>query len=181
MARYIALLRGINVGGHRRIAMSDLRELMAHIGLEDPQSILQSGNLMFRSKAQPTGKLEQLLEAGTKKRLSLETHFFVRTAQEWQSVIAHNPFPEEAEHDPGHLIVMFFKSAPEPRDVKALQSAIAGSEVIRADGRQGYIIYPDGQGRSRLTNALIESRLGTKGTARNWNTVLKLASIASEK
>jgi uncharacterized protein (DUF1697 family) len=76
---------------------------------------------------------------------------------------------------------MFFKSAPEPRDVKALQSAIAGSEVIRADGRQGYIIYPDGQGRSRLTNALIESRLGTKGTARNWNTVLKLASIASEK
>lgn len=181
MARYIALLRGINVAGHKKIAMSDLRELMAHMGFEDPQSILQSGNLLFRSKAQPTGKLEQLLEAGIRKRLSLETHVFVRSAQEWQSVIAHNPFPEEAQHDPGHLVVMFFKSAPEPGNVKALQSAIAGSEVIRADGRQGYITYPDGQGRSRLTNALIESRLGTKGTARNWNTVLKLAAITSEK
>ena len=139
MARYIALLRGINVGGHKMIAMSDLREFMAHMGFEDPQSILQSGNLIFRSKAQPTGKLEQLLEAGIKKRLSLETHFFVRTAQEWHSVIAHNPFPEEAEHDPGHLVVMLFKSAPEPGDVKALQKAITGSEVIRADGRQGYL------------------------------------------
>ncbi len=76
---------------------------------------------------------------------------------------------------------MLFKSAPAPGDVKALQGAIPGSEVIRVDERQGYITYPDGQGRSRLTNALIESRLGTRGTARNWNTVLKLAAITSEK
>ena len=181
MARYIALLRGINVGGNKMIAMADLRAFMAHMGLEDPQSILQSGNLVFRSKSRPTGKLEQLLEVGIKKRLSIETHFFVRTAQEWQSVIAHNPFPEEAKRDPGHLVVMLFKSAPAPGDVKALQGAIPGSEVIRVDERQGYITYPDGQGRSRLTNALIESRLGTRGTARNWNTVLKLAAITSEK
>ncbi len=179
MTTYIALLRGINVGGHKLVAMADLRELMTGMGFKDPQSLLQSGNLVFRSRAQSTGKLEQLLEAETKKRLSFETHFFVRTAQEWQSVIARNPFPGEAERNPGHLVVMFFKNAPDAGAVRALQGIITGSEVIRPEGRQGYIIYPDGQGRSRLTNALIESKLGTRGTARNWNTVLKLSTLTS--
>ena len=179
MTTYIALLRGVNVGGHKKIAMADLRALLTRMGFEDPQSLLQSGNLVFRSKPQSTGTLEQVLEAETKKRLSLETRFMVRTATEWQSVISRNPFPQEAERDPGHLVVMFFKSAPEPRAVKALQSAITGSEIIRTHGRQGYIIYPDGTGRSRLTHALIESTLDTKGTGRNWNTVLKLFRLTS--
>lgn len=180
MTTYIALLRGINVGGHKKIAMADLRELLTRMGFEDPRSLLQSGNLVFRSKAQPTGKLEQLLEAGTKKKLSFETHFFVRSAQEWQSVIDRNPFLREAEHDPGHLVAMLLKKAPEPGDLKTLQRAITGSESIHADGREAYITYPDGIGRSRLTNALIESKLGTRGTARNWNTIMKLAVIASD-
>jgi uncharacterized protein (DUF1697 family) len=179
MTTYIALLRGINVGGHKEIAMADLRALLTRLGFEDPQSLLQSGNLVFRSKAHSTGTLEQLLEAETKKRLSFETRFIVRTATEWQSVISRNPFPKEAERDPGHLVVMFLKSAPEPGAVKALQAAITGSEVIRAEGRQGYIVYPDGMGRSRLTHALIESTLDTKATGRNWNTVLKLSTLTS--
>jgi uncharacterized protein (DUF1697 family) len=180
MTTYIALLRGINVGDHKKIAMADLRELLTRMGLEDPRSLLQSGNLVFRSKAMDTSKLEQLLEAGTKKKLSFETHFFVRSAQEWQSVIDRNPFLREAEHDPGHLVAMLLKKAPEPGDLKTLQRAITGSEIIHADGREAYITYPDGIGRSRLTNALIESKLGTRGTARNWNTIMKLAVIASD-
>jgi uncharacterized protein (DUF1697 family) len=181
MATYIALARGINVGGHNMIAMADLRKLLTRMGFEDTQSLLQSGNLVFRGRIQSTGKLEELLEIEVKKRLSVEPRFFVRTAREWQSIIARNPFPEEAERDPGHLVVMFFKDAPEARALKALQGAIEGSEVIRAEGRQGYVIYPDGIGRSPLTLPLIESKLGTKGTGRNWNTVLKLAAIASDK
>ncbi len=181
MAKYIALIRGINVGGHKKIAMADLRGLLTHMGFEDPQSLLQSGNLVFRSKVLATAKLEQLLEAGAKKKLSFETHFFVRTAQEWQSVIARNPFPREAERDPSHLVVMLLKKAPEPGDLKTLQRVVTGSEVIHAEGREAYITYPDGIGRSRLTNALIESRLGTRGTARNWNTVLKLAAMTADK
>lgn len=179
MATYIALLRGINVGGHKMIAMADLRGLLTRMGFDNPQSLLQSGNLVFRSKSLATGKLEQMLEAGVKKHLLFETHFLVRTAQEWQSIIARNPFPGEAVRDPSHLLVMVCKTAPEPGDLKALQGAITGPEVIRAHGREAYITYPDGIGRSRLTNALIESKLGTKGTARNWNTVLKLAALIS--
>jgi uncharacterized protein (DUF1697 family) len=178
MATFIALVRGINVGGHKKIAMADLRDLLLRMGFKDTKSLLNSGNLVFRSKTLATGRLELLLEAETKKQLSFETHFFVRTTQEWQSVIAHNPFPREAERDPGHLVVMLLKKAPEPGDLKTLQRAITGNEVIRGEGREAYIIYPDGIGRSRLTNALIESKLGSTGTARNWNTVLKLAAIS---
>ena len=181
MTTYIALVRGINIGGHKKIAMADLRELLVRTGFEDTQSLLNSGNLVFRSKTLATGTLEQRLEAEAKKRLSLESPFFVRTIREWQSIIAHNPFAEEAERDPSHLAVMFFKSAPEPGAVKALQEIITGPEVIRAEGRQAYIIYPDGFARTRLTNALIDSKLGTTGTGRNWNTVMKLAAMTTDK
>jgi uncharacterized protein (DUF1697 family) len=110
--------------------------------------------------------------------LGLRTDFFVRTAAEWAKVVAGNPFPEEAERDPGHLVVMFLKATPEANDVAALQAAIPGRETVRAEGKHAYIIYPDGIGRSKLTIDLIERKLGTRGTGRNWNTVLKLAALA---
>src|SRR5207302_357737 len=122
--------------------------------------------------------LEHLLEQETAKRLGLRPDFMVRTADEWAAVVAGNPFPEMAERDPGHLLVMFLKQAPAAAAVEALQAAITGPEVIRADGRHAYIPYPDGIGPSRLTSNLIESKLGTRGTGRNWNTVLKLAALA---
>jgi uncharacterized protein (DUF1697 family) len=75
---------------------------------------------------------------------------------------------------------MFLKEAPSREDVIALQTAIKGREVVRAEGRHAYIVYPDGVGRSRLTNALIERKLGTRGTGRNWNTVLKLGALADD-
>jgi uncharacterized protein (DUF1697 family) len=174
---YIARLRAVNVAGHQPVAMAGLREMLSGLGFADIQSLLQSGNLVFRGKARAAAPLERLLEAEARERLGLETDFFVRTAEEWKSVVARNPFRKEAESDPGHLIVMALKGAPEGKNVKALQAAITGPEVVRADGGHAYIIYPDGVGRSRLTNALIEKKLGTRCTGRNWNTVLKLAAL----
>jgi uncharacterized protein (DUF1697 family) len=95
-------------------------------------------------------------------------------------VIAHNPFPDEAERDPARLHVMPLKEAPGEDQVDALQAVITGREVLRAHGREAYIVYPDGAGNSRLTNALIERKLGTRGTARNWNTVLKIQALAKD-
>jgi len=80
--------------------------------------------------------------------------------------------------DPARLIMMCLRDAPTADQVKALQAAIKGREVVKAIGRQAYIVYPDGQGRSRLTIQLIEKALGTRGTARNWNTVLKLGELS---
>jgi len=177
MKLHIALLRAINLPSHNQVSMADLRALLSRLGMQDPQSLLQSGNLVFGGGARSTVSLEKLLEEGAAKRLGLRTGFFVRTAKEWQSVIADNPFPKEARRDPGHLLMMALKDAPPASAVTALQDAIRDREEVRANGRHAYIVYPDGVGRSRLTMALIEKALGTTGTARNWNTVLKLEAL----
>lgn len=177
MTTYVALIRGINVGGHKRVAMADLRELLADLGFSDGRSLLQSGNLVFRGRPAPAAKIERQLEAESAKRLGFAADFFVRTADEWQEVVAQNPFREEAKRDPGHLLCVLLKDAPDAKAVSALQAAIPGREVFRAKGHHAYIVYPDGIGRSRLTWTLVERTLGTRGTARNWNTVLKLAAL----
>jgi uncharacterized protein (DUF1697 family) len=177
---HIALLRGVNVGGHRAVAMSDLRDLITDLGFSDARTLLQSGNLVFRGDGRAGAALEQLLETEAAKRLGLQADFLVRSANEWKDVVARNPFPKEAERDPSHLVVMFLKSAVNHKNVSAAQAAITGRETLRADRRQVYIVYPDGIGRSRVSNVFLEGKLGIRGTARNWNTVLKLAALADE-
>jgi uncharacterized protein (DUF1697 family) len=177
---FIALLRGINVGGNKPVAMASLRDLLGKLGFDDARSILQSGNLVFRSATRANIELENVLEAEAGKRLGLQADFFIRTAGEWRTIVERNPFRREAERDPRHLVVMFLKAAPKAGDIKTAQDAIVGRETLRADGRQIYIVYPEGIGRSRLTNVLLEKKLGVRGTARNWNTVLKLATLADE-
>jgi uncharacterized protein (DUF1697 family) len=178
MAVFIALVRGINVGGHKPVAMSDLRDMLTGLGCSDVRSILQSGNLIFRSDARADSRFEHLLETEAEKRLGLRADFIARSATEWKEVVARNPFRKEAERDPSHLVVMFLKSPTNAKDVKALQASIVGRETVHADGRNLYIVYPDGIGRSRLTNTFLETKLGIRGTGRNWNTVLKLAALA---
>jgi uncharacterized protein (DUF1697 family) len=173
----IALLRAINLADHNAVRMADLREFLTRLGFGDVQTVLQTGNLVFQDDGRTGAQLEQLLETEARKRLKLETDFFVRTAIEWRAVIARNPFPQEAKRDPAHLVVMFLKDAPETKDVKALQAAITGREVVRAVGKHLYIVYRDGIGRSRLTNAVIEKNIHTRGTGRNWNTVVKLGAL----
>jgi uncharacterized protein (DUF1697 family) len=176
----VALLRGINVGGRNLIAMSDLRDLLESLGFTKVRSLLQSGNLVFLSNRRTSATIERLLEVETEKRLGVSVDYHVRTAEEWKSVIARNPFAEEAERDPAHLVVLFLKSVPDAKNVQALQAAIRGPEIVRADGKQVYVVYPLGIGTSKLTNALIDKKLGMSGTGRNWNTVLKLAALAQQ-
>jgi uncharacterized protein (DUF1697 family) len=176
MNTYIALLRAINLAG-RQVAMADLRDLVAQSGFSEARSLLQSGNVIFRTKTRKSADLERILETAARKRFDLEIDFFVRTMDEWQSVIAENPFPAEATRDPAHLLVMFLKEAPRPDAVQALRAGITGPESVAAKGRHAYFVYPNGIGHSRVTNALIEKKLETRGTGRNWNTVLKLAAL----
>jgi uncharacterized protein (DUF1697 family) len=93
-------------------------------------------------------------------------------------VVTGNPFEDEAERDPGHLVVFVMRDAPSRDQVAALEGAIVGRERVRAKGKHAYLVYPDGIGRSRATSALIERKLGSSGTMRNWNTVLKLGALA---
>lgn len=178
MTTYVALLRAVNVGGRKSVAMADLRALFADLGFAGVQSLLQSGNVVFGGATRPGAQMERMLETEAARRLGLQTEFFVRSARDWERVIGDNPLPQEAARDPGHFVVMPLKAAPGAAGVQALQRAISGRETVRAVGRQLYLVYPDGIGRSRVTNALIEKHVGTRGTGRNWNTVRKLAALA---
>jgi uncharacterized protein (DUF1697 family) len=176
---HAGLLRAVNVTGHNRIGMADLCRVVSDLGMKDVQSLLQSGNVVFRSAGQPAARLESLLEGAVERHFGFRTDIFVRTARECRTVVAANPFRDEARRDPGRLLVVFLTRAPGAPEAEALWRAITGRETARVKDRQAYIVYPDGVGRSRLTNALIEKSLKTRGTARNWNTVLKLDALLS--
>lgn len=174
--QYVALVRGINVGGRRKIAMATLRDFLSCLGLEEVRTLLQTGNIVFQSPIRSPGRLEALLEREAAQQLQLDTLFYVRTVAEWGGMLERNPFPGPARDDPARLVVHLLKQAPAARRVGELRSAIRGPESIRVVDRQAYIVYPDGMGRSKLTAALLDRMLG-RGTARNWNTVRKLGEM----
>src|SRR5262249_12132823 len=136
MSFQIALLRGINVGGHNKIAMSNLRELCEELGLASVKTVLQSGNLVYQSKRLTGLALEQMLERETAKRLGVSADYLVRSVAEWQQVISRNPFPKAAKDDPSHLVVMFLKAAPLTEHVDVLRASIKGPEIIQSDEKQ---------------------------------------------
>ena len=176
MSICIALLRGVNIVGRKMVPMSELRAMAEAARLANARTLLQSGNLVFES-AKSVSALEKLLEGKIEERLGLTTDVHVRTAYEWHAVVAANPFAKEAKNDPSHLLVHVMRAAPMREQLASLRRAIAGRERIEIDDRHAYIVYPDGVGGSKLTTALLDRHLGTRGTARNWNTVLKLAAM----
>ena len=168
---HVALLRGINLGGHRAVAMADLRAFAEALGFTDVRTLLNSGNLVFRSAGRSSAQLEQLFEAASEKHLGLRTDFHVRNATELRAVIKENPFPDEAKRDPSRLVVFFLKKTP-----TGAALVTKGRERVHSQGRHAFVYYPDGQGRSKLTPAMIDKAFGA-ATARNWNTVTKLAAL----
>jgi uncharacterized protein (DUF1697 family) len=173
-----AFLRGINVGGRRPVAMGDLRAVFSGLGLGNVRTLLQSGNVVLGGGRLRGAALEHRLEETARAALGLDTPFIVRTREEWDALVAANPFPREAADDPGHLLLFCLKDAP-PADAESrVQAAVKGRERVRVDGRQAYIVYPDGVGESKLTVTVLERWLGSRGTGRNWNTVLKLQALA---
>ncbi|MFI4976158.1 MAG: DUF1697 domain-containing protein [Caulobacterales bacterium] len=177
---HVALLRSVNVGGRNAIAMSQLRSLAEGLGYARVRTLLQSGNLLFDAESGAVD-LEQALERELDRRLGLATEVLVRAAGEWDAVVAANPFPDAAERDPSHLVLLALKGEADEARVAALQAAVRDREQVRGAGRQVYAYYPDGIGRSRLTMGVIERALGARATGRNWNTVLKLAQALRDE
>ena len=176
---HIALLRAVNLGSHNKVAMAELRACLEAQGFTGVRTLLQSGNAVFAGGRRRGAALERQLEEAAKAALALDTPFIVRSREEWDALVAANPFAREAAHDPGHLLVFCLKEAPPAGAEAALRAAIKGREQVRIVGREAYIVYPDGVGRSKLSVALLERRLGCPGTGRNWNTVRKLQALAA--
>ena len=140
--------------------------------------MLQSGNLVFRVAAGKDSDLESRIEAELGTRFALKTTVIVRSASAWSKLVDGNPFEAEAKADPSHLLVMPLRAKPAAGAEADLRAKIKGREEAQVIGDTAYIVYPGGIGNSKLTIAVIERALGVAGTARNWNTVTKLAALA---
>ena len=181
MPRYLALLRGINVGGHNKVAMADLRDLAAALGFADATTYIQSGNLIFSSAEAGTAELADMLEAEIASRLAVRPAVVVLCAAELKQVIADNPFPHET--NPKCLHAVFRRDEVGQDGVAAIAAAVqqardAGSrDEARVVGRTLFVHTPDGFGRSDLAARLTSSKAQATGTARNWATVMKLMDM----
>ena len=175
--RYVALLRGINVGGNKKVPMADLRAMAARLGFSGVKTLLQSGNLIFDGTTRSPDELETVLESATEKAIGVQCSYIVRTAPEWSTIVANNPFTRFARSDPARLGLTCCRGEPDPAVLATLRREARGGEDLRLIGRDLYVWYPDGMGQSRLATALSRNKLGTVCTARNWNTVTKIAAL----
>lgn len=177
MAVYISLIRGINVGGHKIIKMAALRALYESMGLAGAQTLLQSGNVVFAANQSDRPGLARQIEQAIEKEFGFHADVILRTAAEWAAVIRRNPFRKEAEVAPSKTAVAFLSGRPGIAAQERLENAHSGPEKIHFAGQELYLYYPDGLGRSKLTNVFMERHLGLSGTTRNWNTVIKLGQM----
>ena len=173
MASHVALWRAVNLGKTGKLSMTELRALLEEMKLRDPKTLLQSGNAVFTATGSPAA-LEKKLETACASRFALDTEVFVRTADEWASIVDGNPFSRMAKRDPSHLVVMVLRGRPHAGAIADLSES--GPEELALGDRWLYITYPDGIGRSKLNRHPAWRRLGAVGTGRNWNTVSKIAA-----
>jgi len=176
--RYVALLRGINLGPNKRIAMADLRSLLDELGYEDPRTLLQSGNVVLTTDS-PADAVAAELEEQIATRLGVETRVVVRTRDELAGVVARDPLGDVAD-DPKRYQVSFLSAEPDPARVRELADVDVAPERFAISGREVYAWHPDGLQRSPLARLLSEDRLGVTATARNWNTVVALLELAGD-
>jgi uncharacterized protein (DUF1697 family) len=176
----ISMLRGVNVGGHNKIRMEALRELCESLGLRDPQTYVQSGNVVFRTKERDLGALAKRMEDAIERSFGFRPAVIVRTISELRDVVAKNPFGRRRGIDPSKLLITFLASDPSAEARDQVLKIKTEPEELRIDGREVYIYFPNGMGRTKLSWPTIGKMLGTSGTGRNWNSVTKLLEIAEK-
>ena len=177
MTAYVSLFRGINVGGNQIVRMDALKELHLALALQDVQTYIQSGNVVFTSDEVDVTRIQNDIEEGFAQKFGFRVKVMVRSAGEFNMIIENNPFQNQPIKESNRIIALFLASDPSSTALEDIQKTYAGPEEIHINGQEAYIYYPEGMGRSKLTNTFLEKRLKTAGTARNWNTVLKLQKM----
>ena len=173
---YVALLRGVNVGGKNKLPMKELVEIVERVGCTEVQNYIQSGNVIFRSTASIAKKVPELVAAEIERRFGFQTRLVVRTTEQLREVANTNPFL--AKGAPVELLsVMFLATTPEPSDVARLDPNRSPGDEFEVRGDTIFLHTPTGLAETKLTNAYFDSRLRTVGTSRNWRTTLKLLEL----
>jgi uncharacterized protein (DUF1697 family) len=179
MNTWIALLRGINVGGNNILPMQDLRNLLTDLGYDNVRTYIQSGNCVFQSSIKDADEIAALIGAAIDKQFGFKPQVFVLSLERLTAVIEANPYPEAID-TPQYLGVFFLARPAENPDLATLEELCAPSEAFTLTDTAFYLHAPDGMGRSKLA-AKIEKIVKVSTTARNLRSCLKIAAMAEMK
>ena len=179
MTTYIAMLRGINVSGHKIIKMERLRAMFADMGFQNVQTYVQSGNVVFES-TEPHAGLAAKIEKRILKEFGFDVPVLTKTAKEMAEIVKRNPFVKDTALDQTKLHVTFLADDPPKNALELLQPFITGAEQLRIIGRAVYLYCPNGSGNSKLSNTTIEKKSGCSATTRNWKTTKTLLEMAEK-
>jgi uncharacterized protein (DUF1697 family) len=177
MARHIALLRGINVGGHKKVPMADLRAALADAGFEDVKTYVQSGNVALTAKERSPAKVGRKVEQAIEDAFGFDVAVVVRSREEIAALVEDDPLGDVATN-PTYRVVVFLAEKLDPKRVADVDPAAFAPEAFALRDYETVMWAQDGQRDSKLVKTLSEKRTGVVGTARNWKTVLKLLDLA---
>ncbi|MCH7827061.1 MAG: DUF1697 domain-containing protein [Bacteroidetes bacterium] len=175
MTVYISMLRGINVSGQKKIKMDELKKLYESLGFKNIKTYIQSGNVIFDFSDTNISKLINKIELKIKKSFSYDVPVLIKTKNDLQKLIANNPFVKK---DSSKLYVTFLSDTPIQSPIDEITKIKDKSEEFIISRKEIYLFYPNGYGRSKLTNNYFERKLKLSATTRNWKTVNKLLELA---
>jgi uncharacterized protein (DUF1697 family) len=178
MSVIISMLRGVNLGPHHRVKMEELRTLYESLQLRDPQTYVQSGNVIFKTEERDLIKLVKRIEAAIEKKLGFQSDVVLRSAAELRDVIARNPFAKRDGIEPSKSLVTFFSGELGEQARAAVRAIKCAPDELFIDGREAYIYFPKGMARPKLSWPTISKILKVSGTGRNWNSVTKMLEMA---
>jgi len=178
MPVYVALLRGINVGGNNKIKMADLASLFKKAGCEDVGTFIQSGNVLFKAELELAIKIPVLIPKAILKLAGFEAPVILRSAKQMAVIASFHPFLR-AKTEAKFLHVGFLAHAPDPKQVAALDPHRSPGDRFQLKGSEIYLRYSNHSGTSKLTSQYFDSKLSNVVTMRNWNSVLKLADLSA--
>jgi uncharacterized protein (DUF1697 family) len=175
-SRYVALLRGVNVGGKNKLPMKELVAIFAEAGCSEPRNYIQSGNVIFNSTASLAKRVPGIVEGQVEQRFGFRTRMVIRTLEQLRHVANNNPFLLKGSDD-ALLSVMFLADSPDPATIARLDPDRSPPDTYVVQEDAIFMCTPNGLAKTKLTNAYFDSKLRTVGTSRNWRTVLKLLEM----
>lgn len=178
MQTYISLLRGINVGGHKRIAMEPLKLMFFSLGFQGVSSYIQSGNLVFNYSKSENGFLEKIIAEKIQEQFGIEVPVLVIDLEAWKDITESNPFINNEEMNIETLYLTLLKNSPEPSGLLAMNSSDFAPEEYQLKGQSIYLYIPMGYHQCKLTNNYLEKKLKALSTTRNWKTILAITQLA---
>jgi uncharacterized protein (DUF1697 family) len=177
MATLVSLLRGVNVGGHKKLKMSQLAELYGSLGFTDVRTYVQSGNVVFSHDGGAAERVAKQIEKELKSRLNLDVTIFLRTPDELGDLAERNPFKK---YEPNRVHITFLSTKPNEIPTNRIDAARARGELFSVQNREVFLFLPNGQGKTKLSNSFFEKVLNVRATTRNWNTVTALLKMANQ-